>query len=182
MTKTISRFALPLAAVLLAACASVPQGRGEQQALVSQANSTLQMMTAQDPSLRELLDRSAGYAVFPSVGEVGVVAVGGQQGVGVVYEQGRPIGFARIREATLGPQLGGQSFSQLIVFEDRAALDRLRAGNFDLTAGAQATALGWGAGARTRFEDGVAVIISSERGLIAGATIGGQNIDFEPMA
>lgn len=182
MSKTISWFALPVAAVLLAACASVPQGREERQALVSEANQTLQMMTQRDPSLRDLLEQAHGYVVFPRVGEVGAVAVGGLSGAGVVFEQGQPIGFARIREASLGPQLGGQYFSQLVILEDQAAMDRLRAGNFDLTAGLQATALEYGAAARTQFENGVAVIVDSERGLIAGATVGGQQIDFEPMA
>ncbi|MCZ7685437.1 MAG: lipid-binding SYLF domain-containing protein [Sandaracinaceae bacterium] len=180
---TCSRLYLSFVVVALAsACASVPQEAGQRQALVSQANATVQMMTARDPSLRDLLERSHGYAVFPSVGEVGVIAVGSQQGVGVVFEQGRAIGFARIREITVGPQLGGQSFSQIIVFEDRAAFDRMRAGNFDLTAGARGTVLGWGAGAQTQFEGGVAVIVSSEKGLMAGATVGGQSIRFEPMA
>jgi lipid-binding SYLF domain-containing protein len=182
LSKTPTSFALPAAALLFAACASVPQERGEQQALVSQANSTLQMMTAKDPSLQPVLDQSAGYVVFPRVGEVGALAVGGTQGIGVVFERGQPVGFSRIREATFGPQLGGQSFSQLIILQNRDAMNRLRAGNFDLTADAQATALGWGAGARTQFEEGVAVIVSSEQGLIAGATIGGQEITFEPMA
>lgn len=173
---------MPLVAVLFAACATVPQERAQRAALVSEANATLQMMTAHDPSLRDLLERSYGYAVFPTVGEVGVLAVGGRGGVGVVFEQGEAIGFARIREATLGPQLGGQTFSQIIVFESRAALDRMRAGDFDLTAGVQGTVLGWGASASTQFENGVAVIVSSERGLMAGATVGGQSIRFEPMA
>lgn len=184
MTKS-QRFAPALAAPLFAvltACAHIPQERGQQDAFISQANSTVQMMMARDPSLRDLLERAYGYAVFPSVGEVAVVAVGGVGGVGVVYEQGQPIGFARIREATFGPQLGGQSFSQIIVFENRAALDRVKAGDFDLTAGIEGTVLGWGAGARTRFQNGVAVIVSSEKGLIAGATIGGQSIRFEPLA
>jgi lipid-binding SYLF domain-containing protein len=182
MNTTISRFALPLVAVLFAACASVPQGRGEQQALVTQANATLQMMTARDPSLRQVLDNAYGYAVFPEIAQLGVIAVGGQQGVGVVFEQGEPIGFARVRQGNFGPQLGGQSFSEIIVFESREALDRLRAGNFDLTAGAHATAISAGASANARFENGVAIIVGSETGLMAGATIGGQSIRFEPMA
>lgn len=179
----ISRLALPIAAVLVAAaCASIPQERAQQQALVSQANATVQMMTARDPSLIDLLERSYGYAVFPTVGEVGVFAVGGEQGVGVVFEQGRVVGFARIRELTVGPQLGGQSFSQLLVFQNREAMDRMKSGNFDLTADAEGTVLGWGAGAQTQFEDGIGVIVSSERGLMAGATVGGQSFSFEPVA
>lgn len=182
MSKSISWIALPVAALLFAACASVPQGREERQALVAEANRTLEMMMQRDPSLRDLLDQAYGYVVFPRVGEVSAVAVGGLSGAGVVFEQGQPIGFARIREASFGPQLGGQYFSQLVILENREAMDRLRSGNFDLTAGLQATALDYGAAAQTQFENGVAVIVDSERGLIAGATVGGQQIDFEPMA
>ena len=180
-SKTMSSLAL-VAALLFAACASVPESQGERQALVSQANSTLQMMVARDPTLQQVLDQSAGYAVFPSIGEAGVFIAGGSAGVGVVYENGQPIGFARVREGTLGPQLGGQEFSQLLIFQNPQAIQRLRAGNFDLNAGLQATALSYGVGTQLNFEDGVAAIISSESGLMAGATIGGQSIDFEPMA
>lgn len=183
ISKTTSRFALPaIAAFLFAACASVPQQRGEQQALVSKANSTLQMMTARDPSLQQVLDRSAGYVVFPEIGEVGALVAGASSGVGVVFENGQPIGFASLREGTVGPQLGGQEYSQLVIFQTPEALNRLKAGNFDLTAGVQATALRMGAGMDTQFEQGVAVIVSSESGLMAGATVGGQQISFEPMA
>ncbi len=181
-SKTMSSLALAaIASLLFAACASVPESRGERQALVSQANSTLQMMTARDPSLQEVLDRSAGYVVFPSNGEAGVLLAGGSAGVGVVFENGQPIGFARVREGTLGPQLGGQEFSELLIFQDRTALDRLRGGNFDLTANLEATALTWGVGRQLNFENGVAAIVSSETGLMAGATVGGQSITFEPM-
>lgn len=181
LSKTIPRFALPVAALLFAACASVPETRQEQQALVTQANGTLQMMTARDPSLQQVLDQSAGYVVFPSIGEAGVFLAGGSAGVGVVYENGQPIGYARLREGTLGPQLGGQSFSELLILQTPDAMQRFRAGNFDLTADLTATALSYGAGAQLRFEGGVAAIVSSEEGLMAGATVGGQSIDFEPM-
>ncbi len=170
---------LPL--VLAVGCASAPQRREERQAFEAQANATLQRMKIADPTLQVALDNAYGYVVFPTVGEVGAFLVGGAQGMGIVYEGGVPIGYARLRRAQVGPQLGGESFAQIILIQDRATMDRLRSGNLDLTAGAQATALGSGVGAYTQFENGTSVIVDSERGALIGAHVGGQQISFEPL-
>ena len=127
-----------------------------------------------------MLDRSYGYVVFPQVGEGGFI-VGGARGQGVVFERGRPVGFATLTEGSIGLQAGGQSYSEIIVFEDPGAFQRLKAGNFDLTADAQAIALTSGASANARFEGGTAVFVLPEGGLMAGVTVGGQQISFEPM-
>mgnify|MGYP006281573325 CR=1 FL=1 len=171
-----------LAAMGLAgACASAPETRQERRTLEQQAAMTLRGMIERDPTLEEVLDEAAGYVVFPEIGKGGAV-VGGAQGVGVVYEDGMPIGYAALNQATFGAQLGGQTFSELIVFREQAALERLKAGNFDLTADASATAVASGAAARTTFEEGTAVFIAGQQGLMAEATVGDQQISFEPMA
>lgn len=166
-------------ASLVSACASAPETREERADVRKQAEATLDEMRARDPSLENVLESAYGYVVFPEVGK-GAVVVGGAQGVGVVYEQGRMIGYAALNQATIGAQAGGQSFSELIVFSERDALERLKAGNLDLTADVSATALTSGAAAQARFEEGVAVFITSEEGLMAEASVGGQQISFEP--
>ncbi|AKF08603.1 hypothetical protein DB32_005752 [Sandaracinus amylolyticus] len=158
-------------------CASAPESRPDQRALEARADGALETMMARDTSLRPLLSRAAGYVVFPEVTEGGFI-VGGAQSVGVVYENGRPTGYAELRGGTVGAQIGGQSYSQLVVFEDRQALQRLRAGNFDLTAGVTATAIQAGAAAQANFEGGTAVFIDSQSGLMAGATVGGESITY----
>ncbi|MDQ3037021.1 MAG: YSC84-related protein [Myxococcota bacterium] len=95
-----------------------------------------------------------------------------------MYENGRSIGYAELREGSIGVQIGGQSFAQIIVFPTQAALDRLTAGSFDPSAGVTATAIQSGAAAATRFEDGVAVFVDDEQGLMAGATLAGQAYGF----
>lgn len=170
-------FVLGLMATMFVGCASAPQSRPDQQALEARADATVQTMVASDPTLGELLARSAGYAVFPQVSEAGFV-VGGAGGAGVVYENGRVIGFSELRAGSVGAQIGGQSFSEIIVFETPAALDRFRAGNFDLQAGLSATAIQSGAAARARFEDGVAVFVGGHSGLMAAANVGGQSVTF----
>lgn len=178
---SIRKLAVPFALVLVAlGCGGGPETRAEEQAAISQARATIQTMTARDPSLQSVLDRSYGYVVFPQVGEGGFI-VGGARGQGVVFERGRPVGFATLTEGSIGLQAGGQSFSEVIVFEDPGAFQRLKAGNFDLTAEAQAIALTSGASANARFEGGTAVFVLPEGGLMAGVTVGGQQISFEPM-
>lgn len=179
--KSASAVAIVAAAWLVSACASAPETRPERQRLEAQADMTVDEMVQQDPSLQPVLDTAVGYVVFPSIGSGGLL-VGAAQGVGVVYENGRPIGYASLNEVNVGALAGGRSFSELIVFNDRAAFERLLAGDFDLTANASATAVRSGAGAQANFQGGTAVFVYGESGLMAEASVGGQQIDFEPMA
>ena len=65
-----------LPVVLLPACTSVPATRAERTELRGDAKAALAEMQERDPQLKELLDRAAGYAVFPNVGKGGFL-VGG---------------------------------------------------------------------------------------------------------
>jgi len=46
----------------------------------------------------------------------GGAIVGGAYGRGEVYEQGQKIGWSDLSQATIGAQLSGQTFSELILF------------------------------------------------------------------
>jgi lipid-binding SYLF domain-containing protein len=179
---SIRKLAVPFALVLVAlGCGGGPETRQEQEAAVSQARATIQTMTARDPSLQQVLDRAYGYVVFPQVGEGGFI-VGGARGTnGVVFERGRPVGFATLSNISVGAQAGGQSFSEIVVFQTPEAFQRLREGRFDLTAGVEATLLSAGAAAQTDFSEGTAVFVLPEGGLMAGVSVAGQQITFEPM-
>jgi lipid-binding SYLF domain-containing protein len=162
---------------VLVGCASAPATRSEQGALEANADGTLRSMRSRDPSLNAVLSRAAGYVVFPSVTEGGFI-VGGAGGVGVVYEHNRPIGYSELRAGSVGIQAGGQSYSQLVVFETPGALSRFRSGNFNLSANATATAIQTGAAANASFENGVAVFVEDQSGLMAGANVAGETMSF----
>ena len=161
-------------------CATAPRTQAERQSLVAESDATVASMSARDPSLRDLLDRSPGYAVYPNVGSAGAI-VGGAYGRGVVFEDGEPVGFTELNQGSVGAIIGGQSFSQIIVFENDAAIGRMKSGNFDLGAEASAVALKAGIAANARFEDGVAVFQMPKGGLMATAAVNGQKINYEPM-
>jgi len=63
-----------------------------------------------------------GYAVFPTVGKAGI-GIGGSYGTGQVYQGGKVTGEVSLIKGSIGWQLGGQAFSQMIFFEDKRAYD-----------------------------------------------------------
>jgi lipid-binding SYLF domain-containing protein len=138
----------------------------------------LKRMSAEDPGVPALVKRGAGYALFPTVTKGGLV-VGGARGQGVLYEQGRHTAYCDLTQATVGAQVGAQTFSELLVFENRAALDRFRAGQLAFAADASAVALTRGVAADFSFIDGVAVVVSPLSGVMVEAAVGGQQFTCE---
>jgi lipid-binding SYLF domain-containing protein len=143
-----------------------------------------------------MLDGAHGYAVFPTIGKGGI-GIGGAHGSGHVYEKGKAIGETKMTQITYGFQLGGQAYSQLILFEDKRALDEFISGNFEF--GAQATAAAGaeagGAGAGTNvsagkndadvssggYKRGMAIFTIVKGGLMYEATLGGQKFSYAPF-
>jgi lipid-binding SYLF domain-containing protein len=144
-------------------------------------------------------DKSYGYAVFPTIGKGGI-GVGGAHGKGKVYAEGKYVGDTSMTQVTIGLQLGGQAYSEIIFFEDRAAFDAFTSGNFEfgaqasavaITAGASAQAgtTGTTAGASTtqhdattaaKYSNGMAVFTVAKGGLMYEASIGGQKFSYKP--
>jgi lipid-binding SYLF domain-containing protein len=132
-----------------------------------------------DPGIQSMIDNSAGYAVLPNVGKGGFI-VGGARGKGLVFQNGQPIGQAIMTQGTVGAQIGGQSFAELIVFQDQTALNNFKAGKFEMSAGVSAVAAQEGASKVAKYNQGAAVFTLARKGLMAEASVGGQKFKFEP--
>ena len=76
-----------------------------------------------------MVSKAYGYAVFPTIGKAGI-GLGGAFGKGRVYEKGKYIGDTSMTQASFGWQLGGEAFSQIVLFEDQRALKEFTKGNF----------------------------------------------------
>jgi lipid-binding SYLF domain-containing protein len=143
-------------------------------------------------------DKAYGYAVFPSIGKGGV-GVGGAYGKGRVYEKGKYIGDASMKQVTVGLQLGGQAYSQIIFFEDERALKQFTSGEFEFGAEASAVAITAGANAKANtagssagasatknkaanvgaYNKGMATFTVAKGGLMYEASIGGQKFSYK---
>jgi lipid-binding SYLF domain-containing protein len=145
-------------------------------------------------------DKAQGYAVFPTIGKGGMV-VGGAYGKGRVYRKGKQIGNASMTQVTAGFQLGGEAFSEIIFFENEAALKRFIKGNFEFgaeasavvitaAADAKANTTGASAGASVTehkaatigvYHNGMATFTVTKGGLMYEATLGGQKFSYKPL-
>lgn len=148
---------------------------------VKEADASVSTFEAADPGLPRFLSGAAGYAVFPSVGK-GAVGVGAAFGRGVLYERGQPTGRTTLTQVTVGAQLGGQAYSELVVLESEEAVAKFKKGQLTMAAQVSAVAATAGASANARYERGVAVFTLARGGLMAEASVGGQKFGFRPVA
>ena len=142
---------------------------------------------------------SYGYAVFPGIGKGGFV-VGGAHGNGRVYKKGVAVGDVSMTQVSVGFQIGGEAFREIIFFEDERAFKEFITGQFEfgaqaqavaITAGAtaQATTGGTGAGknvgggkaeVKGGYQKGMAVFTLAKGGLMYEASLGGQKFSYTP--
>jgi lipid-binding SYLF domain-containing protein len=152
------------------------------------------------PAVMPFFETAYGYAVFPTVGKGGLF-VGAAYGKGKVFRGDTATGTATLAKISLGFQVGGQAFREIIFFEDQRAYEEFTRGAFEFDANASAVAItaglqakagsaGTTAGASlgpstgkqasTKYHKGMAVFIQAMGGLMLEAAIGGQTITFEP--
>lgn len=152
------------------------------------------------PAVMPFFETAYGYAVFPTVGKGGLF-VGAAYGKGKVFRGDTATGTATLIKMSIGYQVGGQAFREIVFFEDQRAYDEFTRGTFEfdanasavaVTAGLQAKAGSMGASAgasvlpstakqvETSYYKGMAVFIQTMGGLMLEAAVGGQTISFEP--
>jgi lipid-binding SYLF domain-containing protein len=132
-----------------------------------------------DSSMKVFFDKAYGYVVFPGIGKGGFI-IGGGHGTGWVYEQGSHVGRATVTQLTVGAQIGGQSYREVIFFKDKKTLDAFKTGNWELSAQASAIIVKQGASKDASYDHGVAVFTMPKKGAMAEATVGGQKFKYTP--
>ena len=141
---------------------------------------------------------SYGYAVFPTIGKGGI-GVGGAYGKGCVFAKGKQTGDTSMTQLSIGFQLGGQGYSEIIFFQDERAFKEFTSGNFEfgadatavaitLAAGASAKSTGASAGASAtkheattagQYYKGMATFYIIKGGLMYEAAIAGQKFNYK---
>ena len=140
---------------------------------------------------------SYGYAIFPTIGKGGV-GIGGAHSSGACTKR-RLRRRHSMTQITVGLQLGGQAFSQIIFFEDKRAFDEFTGGNSSSArrrarwrspperrrrpalrdrrgaSGGQHDATTVGG-----YQKGMATFTVAKGGLMYGASIGGQKFNYKP--
>lgn len=152
----------------------------ETQRRENEAQQTINRFKESDKTMQVFFDKAYGYAVFSNVGK-GAVGIGGAFGKGSVYHKHALIGYTTLSQVTIGFQLGGQAYSEIIFFENKEALENFKNGKLKFAAQASAVAATAGAAASAAYNNGVAVFTIAKAGLMYEASIGGQGFSFEAI-
>ena len=185
--RTVGLLVAGLGLLFVAGCASNTTTPAEAQAEIDQLESEVNVVKGRfkeaHPDASEYYDGCAGYAVFPNAGR-GAFIIGAGHGQGLLLKNADPdqiLGRTSFTQGTIGLSIGGQRFSEIIFFEDEAALNNFKNGNLEINVTASAVIAGEGATGRARYDNGVAIFVMGETGLMVEAAIGGQMFKFTPI-
>lgn len=176
MRKTV--IASAVLSILLLAVSGWAWDQEEVNELEPEVKQAIANLKHKDPSVQKFFDKSAGYAVFPSVGKGGF-GIGGAYGTGLLKTGGKTVAVVTLTQLTIGFQVGGQAYSEFIFFKDKTAFNDFKRGNFELGAQASAVAITAGASADADYNSGVAIFTIAKGGLMYEASVGGQKFEIE---
>ena len=145
---------------------------------VDKAREAIEDFKKVDAGISELFDNAYGYAVLPGIGKGGI-GIGGAGGKGTVFKGGEPVADVKMSQVTVGLQLGGQKYAEVIFFENEEAYTRFVEKDFEFAAQVSAVALASGASADAKFKDGMLIFTQALGGLMYEASIGGQRFKVE---
>ena len=182
-----SSVALASTGLALAGCTTTPPSSdsgassdaGKRQTINAGVDSTLARLYDTVHGSHELVGKSQGVLVFPSVIAAGFW-VGGQYGQGALRVAGRPSGYYSIAAGSFGLQIGAQSKAIVMMFMTQDALSKFRESQ-GWAAGADATVAVLKVGANGDVDTSTATspvqaFVLTNEGLMAGVSLEGSKI------
>lgn len=177
----LSMFITVFVAVLFATgCSTAPKAK-DQASFINDARAATRWFESHVPGLRQQINNSAGYVIYPSVAQWGMLIGGGQYGRGMLNRpNGSQIGWASVNNASIGLQVGVRGFKMIVLFEDPATLNRFKQNKLTGSVAGVALVGNTGTSGKASFSDGVAVYQGASTGLLAGVNIGLDYMRYEP--
>ena len=147
---------------------------------IAKAEQTRKEFLKTDPGLQHFFDNSYGYAIFPNIGKGGLI-VGGAHGKGIVFKKGEPVGATEMTQVSIGGQIGGKSYAEIIFFKSKAEYEVFITGRYEVAVTLSAVALDYGVSNDMAYSNGVVIVTKDNGGLMAEATVGGQKFSYKPF-
>jgi lipid-binding SYLF domain-containing protein len=176
-------FSLAFGATILALSPSSALAASASE-IDAKVTAALKELYADTPQAKELAQKAVGYLIFPEVIKGGLI-VGGQYGEGALRVGGKTQGYYRTTAASIGLQIGGQSFGYIIFFMSDEALKYLdKSEGWDI--GTAPTLVygeeGWSSSLSVQdLEEDILIVFFGQEGIMAGGGIQGTKvIRFNP--
>lgn len=179
--------AAAVAAVVLAVsaapsgCSTTPSAEN-RASFIDEANAATRWFEDHVPGLDKQIAGSAGYIIYPNVGQWGIVFAGGQFGRGMVNDPaGTQVGWGAINIASIGLQAGVRGFKMLVVIEDKRTMDQFKSNQLRGSVSGVVVAAEAGTSGTAQFTNGVVAYQGASSGLMAGANIGLDYMRYKPL-
>jgi lipid-binding SYLF domain-containing protein len=181
-----SSAALAFGSLALAGCTttgssgeSAATDMSKRQSIDASVDGTMSRLYTTVTGSRELVAKSRGVLVFPSVIQVGFV-IGGQYGEGALRVGGSSVGYYSTVSGSFGLQAGAQSKALIFCFMTQDSLDRFRgADGWSVGADASVALVKIGANGAvdsTTATAPVEVFILTNTGLMADVSLNGTKV------
>jgi lipid-binding SYLF domain-containing protein len=181
ITSRVSKIGLktiPLLIACMIAFAAPPNARADTASEINVgSDAALASFSKNVNGAKEFLQASKGVLVFPKVYKAGFFWLGGEYGEGALRIDGKTADYYNIAAGSLGPQLGAQVKTVILVFLQQEALEQFRKSE------------GWKAGIdgsvavadvgvgqsidSTTFKEPIIAFIIDQKGLMANLTLEG---------
>ena len=119
LIRSVSRIFLAAAFISVWTSTSAQTDKDDIE-LVSDSRDAMKEFIQTDALMQNLFNNAYGYVVFPSIGK-GAFGVGGASGRGTVFERGAVVGKAKMTQVTIGFQVGGQAYREVVFFQEERA-------------------------------------------------------------
>jgi len=166
ITKPLIVSAILLAPLALVGCSTAPTSESARTVQSSDVDAFVTRVKEEDPSMKKFFESCEAFAAFPDIGKGGFI-LGGAYGKGQLRtKSGKLMGYCDVSQGSIGAQIGGQSFGEIVFFQTKEAMQEFKGGQFALAAQASAVAVKAGAGASADYQGGVAVFVVNPVGLM----------------
>ena len=141
------------------------------------ADATLERFYKEVGSGKSFVENAEAVLVFPSVIKAGI-GIGGEYGEGALRIDGKTVEYYSTAAGSFGFQLGVQSKAVILVFLDKAALDKFRnSAGWEAGVDGSVSLIKIGAGGSidtTNLKDPVVAFVLSNKGLMYNLTLEGS--------
>ncbi len=150
----------------------------EEKAENLRYNKTIRAFMEDNEEITNLVYNAYAYVVFPSIGKGGLL-FGYAYGEGRAYYRGGMwTGNVAVTQYTVGLQVGGQAYSEIIFFKTRDAFEAFKAGGLEDSTQSSFVPFYSGISGDVNFADDVIVYTSSTGGFMIEASTGAQEFEY----
>ena len=166
--------------IIAALAAGTGSAKGDDAAeLTKNSQAALAALYKKVPAAKALGAKAHAILVFPKVTKAGL-GIGGQHGDGALFKDGKTVGYYSTSGASFGLQAGGQTYGYAMFFMNEQALQQLDVANgFEVGVGPTVVVMDEGKAkstTTTTMNDDIYAFIFSQKGLMGGLGIQGNNI------